>query len=512
MKGLLKMEINVNKNLFEKYTPKDVLDKIVKYDSISEMWEDVVKKFSSLKAISSETVNKTYKDIDVDISHFRSLLNEKGIKKGDFVGIYSPNSYDFVKGFLSVTTLGGVAVLIPPQLPLEVVNLLTMKYSMKGLLFNSCFEEKFNQFNPLNKDTKVINLNESSLNLLNVNKVNGKDPCCILFTGGTTGKSKGALLNNKAILTGAINGFYGYQNVFNQRYLLVLPLTHVFGLVRNLMTSLCTGSDFFIVSNNKDMFKNIAMHRPTIMVMVPALAEMALNLSKQFNKNMLGDDLKVIICGATQVPPFLIQEYMKIGIQMLPGYGLTESANLVTGNPEIVKKPDSVGLPYEGQILRIVNGELQIKGANIMDSYYNDEDNATAFTEDGFFKTGDLVRIDDEGFIYIVGRTKEIIVLSTGENISPAELENKFNEEATIQDSLIYLKDGILTLQVYPRMGEIKNKNIEDVEGYIKSKVNEINDKLFSYQRIQKVIIRSKDFARTPAMKIIRGAANENDY
>src|SRR5699024_4929978 len=117
-------------------------------------------------------------------------------------------------------------------------------------------------------------------------------------------------------------------------------LTHVFGLIRNLMTSLYTGSTLFICRNNKDMFKDIAVFRPDILVLVPALAEMALGLSKQFGRNMLGDSLKTIICGAAFVPPYLIAEYKKLGVSLFPGYGLTESANLVSGNAETETKPD----------------------------------------------------------------------------------------------------------------------------------------------------------------------------
>ena len=103
------------------------------------------------------------------------------------------------------------------------------------------------------------------------------------------------------------------------------------------MTSLYTGSDLFICRNNKDMFRDIAVFKPTIIVLVPAVAEMALNLTKQFHKNMLGD-IKTVICGAAKVAPYLISEYDKIGIQLLAGYGLTESSNLVSGNPESLKK------------------------------------------------------------------------------------------------------------------------------------------------------------------------------
>jgi long-chain acyl-CoA synthetase len=265
----------------------------------------------------------------------------------------------------------------------------------------------------------------------------------------------------------------------------------------------------YICRNNKDMFRDIAIFKPTILVLVPALAEMALNLSRQFGRNMLGEDMKTIICGAAPVAPYLVNEYDKLGIALLPGYGLTESANLVSGNPEALRKPESVGLIYGGMDYKVVDGELWLKGVNMMDGYATEEDNATAY-EDGYFKTGDLVRIDDEGFLYITGRIKEIIVLSTGENVSPAELETKFGMIDTVQDCLVYESDGVLAVEILPRMAVVKALAIEDVEGHFKAKINEINETLPAFMRVNKVIIRTTDFVRSPSMKIVRNQ-NAND-
>jgi len=193
---------------------------------------------------------------------------------------------------------------------------------------------------------------------------------------------------------------------------------------------------------------------------------------------------------------------------MLAGYGLTESANLVSGNPETLSIPESVGLFYPNQEYKIVDGELWFKGDNLFSGYYMDPEATAAAMEDGFFKTGDLVKQDEEGRLYIVGRCKELIVLSTGENISPAELEAKFCEEESIQDALVYVeKNGAvesLVLEVLPRTVVLKQKGIEDAEAYCTEKIKEINSTLYDYQRINKIIIRTTDFERTPSMKIKR--------
>ena len=499
-------------NPFVKFTGEENVKRIKCFDSVKELWSQSVKVFPNQVVFADLNRRFTYAEFDKEIAKFRAILKQNGINKGDFVGVFAPNSIEWAKAFFAIETLGGCAVLLPPHLPEQALFGCGMKFKMKALIYHPAFQDKIDALNNMPHQMKLINITETGDEECEGVEVGPKDPAVIIFTGGTTGKSKGALLNNKALCRGSCNGCYGAPAVFNQRYLLILPLTHVFGLVRNLLTNVQTGSALYICSNNKDMFRDIAMFKPTILVMVPALAEMCLNLSKQFKKNMLGDDLRFIICGASTVPPYLVKEYKQYNITLLPGYGLTESANLVSGNPLSEYKPSSVGFPYPGQELKVVDGELWIKGDNVLDCYYGeDEENKNAFSEDGFFKTGDLVRFDDEGFLYIVGRIKEIIVLPTGEKISPFDLENQFDELDIVQDCMVYLDEstGGLSLQVYPRMLELQKLGIQDVETYVKQQIMNVNNNLPSFMRVNKIIIRKDDFKRTPAMKIIRGKANE---
>ncbi len=497
----------ITENVFAKYTDKDTFSKIVDYSCITEMWEHSVKKYSSNIAIV-DGIEYTYAALNDMVKRFRGVLDDNGVKKGDIVGIFMPNSVDFVKAFLAVTTIGAPAVLLPPHLDSMTLFGCCIKFGIKAIVYGEAVEESLALVREKNKNVSLINCKKTSEKQLAAVYSEPSQICTVIFTGGTTGRSKGAKLSHRAVMAGVKNGCYGLCSVFEQRYFLVLPLTHVFGLIRNLLTAFYTGSSLFICRNNKDMFRDIALYKPTIIVLVPALAEMALNLSKQFGRNMLGADLKYIICGAAAVAPYLVKEYSQFGINLLPGYGLTESANLVSGNPEAMRKPDSVGLMYPGMDYKIVDGELWLKGVNMMDGYVGDEENKVAYSDDGYFKTGDLVRIDDEGFLYITGRIKEIIVLSTGENISPAELESRFYAVNEIQDCMVYsaIENGreVLAIEIYPRMTAVKSNNIENIESYMKGIVEEINKSLPQFQRISKVVIRDTDFVRSPSMKIVR--------
>lgn len=494
-------------NVFEKYTDSETFAKIVDYENVTAMWEHSVAAYGENVAIMDAGNSYTYNQMDSDVAAFRTVLRNAGAAPGSLIGILCPNSYGFAKAFIAAATSALPCVLLPAHLDAMTVFGISMNFGFKAIVYDAALEEKVAVVREKNPAIALVEAGQTADTATPAISVPGETLCTILFTGGTTGKSKGAKLSHRAVMRGTKNGCYGIEKIFEERYLLVLPLTHVFGLIRNMLTSMYTGSTLFICRNNKDMFRDIAMFRPTILVLVPALAEMAINLSKQFGRNMLGDDLRTIICGAANVAPYLVQEYDKIGVKLLPGYGLTESANLVSGNPEALKKPDSVGLIYPGMDYKIVDGELWLRGINMMDGYISPEENAIAY-EDGYFKTGDLVRIDEDGFLYITGRTKEIIVLSTGENVSPAEVETHFYALDCIQDCLVFETEEngrqILALEVLPRMATIKALGVEDMENYLRAEIAKVNATLPPFEQINKIIIRETDFVRTPAMKIAR--------
>lgn len=496
------------RHLFAKYTDAETFEKIKEYETVVELLETCVNQYGDIPAITDATGTYTYNQLGNDVAAFRGVLKANGIAAGSRVGIFGVNSYNLVKAFLAVTTYGCTAVVLPMQLDDKTIFGCSMKFGMSALVYHDFLGEKIEFAKNTNKNLVCLNWNEAG-EATPAAEVTAQTPCAIMFTGGTTGRSKGALLTHGAIMQGTVNGCYGCKDVFGQRYMLALPLSHIFGLVRNMLTPLYTGSHVFICKTPKDLFSDIAVFKPTVLVLVPALAEMALNLSKKFNRNMLGADMKYIICGAAAVSPYLINEYEKTGIKLFPGYGLTESANLVSGNPEQVAKPESVGIPYPHQEFKIVEGELWLKGPNMMSGYVGEEEeNANAY-EDGWFKTGDLVRLDDEGFLYIVGRSKDIIVLSNGENVSPAEVETYFNALSTVQDSQVYedvLENGthILAVEVVPRATEFAKLGITNIVEYLENQLKDVNAKLPSHMKVTKFIVRDSDFERTPSMKIVR--------
>ncbi len=484
-----------SESVFEEYLNEKTKAEIVDYFTVVNLWKHSVMSYPDNPAVI-DGATYSYREVEDAVALFRTVLVQNNLKKGDRVGICLENGICFIKSYLACTTLGLCALLIPAQLQDEDIAGCTLKYSLEAIITNREFADTEPACNVIGEKTVAEKKTPAD------DSVCATDPCVIILTGGTTGKSKGAVLTHHAVALGTRNGCYGLREFLEERYFLMLPLTHVFGLIRSCMTALMTGSSIWICHNNKDMFREMVVYKPTVLVFVPAVVEMALNLSKQFKRNMLGDSVKYIICGAAAVSPYLIREYAKLGTVILPGYGLTESANLVSGNPEPEKYPDSVGYIYPQIEYRVVDDELWLKGPSITESYFAEpEENQSAF-EDGWFKTGDLVRFDDGGRLYITGRKKEIIVLPTGENISPAEIEVRFNALDCIQDSLVYEKNGQLVLEVVPRMSVIADRTQAEIE--VRENFEIVNKSLPGKCKISELIIRTADFARSPSMKILR--------
>lgn len=493
------------RELFRPFTEPSEFERIVEMDTVSEMWTRCVRDYADRTAIIFAGQSHTYRELEDDIAHFRAAILRKA-GESSRVAVFSPNSYDAVKAILAIVTLGKTAIVMPAHLDAQTLLGCCIKFGAQALIYAPELEKKTALTAEKLADLPMLRLDDTAEQTAEAVECSASTPCLMIFTGGTTGKSKCALLSNGAVMQGTVNGCYGVWNVFYQRYMLVLPLSHVFGLVRNLLTVLYTGSTLLICEQSKNMFRDAARFKPTMMVMVPALAEMSLTLSKQFGRNMLGSELKCIICGAAAVSPYLIEEYGKIGVMLLQGYGLTESANLVSGNPQSLQYPDSIGFAYPNQELRIVDGELWLKGKNMMDGYVGEQEDG--IYEDGWFKTGDLVKIVDDR-LYITGRKKEIIILSNGENISPAEVEAHFNTLPFIQDSQVFEdidKNGkhIIALEVFPRATVIDKMGLDDRDGFIMEELRRVNAALPSHMRVSRMEIRATDFERTPSMKIVR--------
>ena len=204
-----------------------------------------------------------------------------------------------------------------------------------------------------------------------------------------------------------------------------------------------------------------------------------------------------------------MKAFEAMGVRLLAGYGMTETANLTTGNADTDTHPDSVGKVYPEQEIKFVDDEIWIRGDNVFSGYYGDpEETAKTLTPDGWVRSGDLGRMDEDGFVYITGRIKNLIILPNGENLSPEEIEGPFYKSPTVRDCLVSESeiDGepVLAIEILPNMPAFEGKSWDEVTAHFEQLVKDINATLPSTHRIRKVSVRKEDFKRSGAMKVLR--------
>lgn len=493
------------KDYFYDSIPEEEKARLKYIPTVSEFVEWIEKEYAELPAVSNMEVTYTYKDMGQRIARRRSFINSLGLKPGSHIAILERNSIDAVEMFLAAISAGHVAMMLPNALPEPAIIGCIQKFDVDVLFYGEFFSKLCANV-PCTK-ALVSSMADSTAPAVRVDK---EAPAAIFFTGGTTGAPKGVVLPHRALMRGSFNGCFMPGSVIAcHRFIGFLPLSHVFGMIRSTLSALYTGSLWFSCEDMKAGIQSIPKMRPTCLVLVPGICEILLGLVKMYGPQFLGGQLKGIISGAANVPPRLIAEYAKIGITLYGGYGLTESANLTTGNIDVATRPTSVGKFYTGHEYKLVDDELWIRGDNIMLGYYkNEEATKSALTEDGWLKTGDLARVDEDGFVYIVGRIKNIIVLANGENVSPESIEELFYKDDRVRDCLV--SEGkindvpCIAIDILPQGDFIAQKSWEEVEQAMHQLVADINATLPTTHQIAQINIRKEDFKRTGSMKVAR--------
>jgi len=492
---------------YDMVLPSD-MEQVRYIPTIPQFLSWISEKYSDLPALSDGVNQYTYSQMCSRIAKRRTFIDSLGLEKGSHIGIFDRNSVDAIEMFLAVTSSGMVAVNLPAMLPEPAVTGSCRRFDIKAVFAGEALKPACASLEQIG--VKVLPVTSMAETETAATEVDKEATATIFFTGGTTGAPKGAVLPQRALMRGSFNGIFAPGKILRcQKTIAMLPLSHVFGLIRGVMGVLYSGGLIYSCEDMKATIGKLPVIRPNILVLVPGLCDTLLGLTKLYGVQFLGGELSMIISGAANVPPCLIAEFDKLGIQLLAGYGLTEGANLTSGNKDVKTLPTSVGKIYPEQETKIVDGELWIRGDNVFTGYYKDEENTRAvLTPDGWLKTGDLVRFDEEGFLYIVGRIKNIIVLSNGENISPESLEEPFYAYPYIKDVLVSEGESAgvkcLAIDIYPRMEALSGKPWEEVESLMTKTVEEVNSKQPSTHQIRKINVRKEDFKRTGSLKVAR--------
>ena len=372
----------------------------------------------------------------------------------------------------------------------------------------------------------------------------------IVFTSGTTGKGKGVMLSQANIGLDMTLGMYNFD--ITRKTLHVLPPHHTFGSTVNYVGHLSQGCEVYISSGLKHVSEEIKEQQPTHLILVPAFLEamnkkiwatarktgkegllkMMMKVSDLLRKvgidvrrklfssvlSAFGGKLELVICGGAKLDEDIIRTFDSLGITILNGYGITECAPLISANRNKYRKPGSVGTPILACRVKIDNpdengeGEICVKGPNVMLGYYNNpEATAEVFDKDGFFHTGDYGKLDEEGWIYITGRKKNLIILSNGKNVYPEEIEADLQKIEGVSEVVVYAgesrvqKDKItIVAEIYPDVELLADKGVSDLQAYFEGQVRILNAKMPSYKAVKHVKLRNVEFQKNTSRKITR--------
>ena len=495
-----------NQEYFHSMLPKEEFERIPYLPTMGQFVDWFTKEFAENPAISDLTNTITYKELGERVARRRAYIEGLGLPKGAHIAIFDRNSQDAIELFLAVTSAGYVAMNFPASLPEMAVIGSCMKFDIAAIFVR----EEFMPLTAKLQGVKVLPAASTADTQAPVAEIDPESPAAIFFTGGTTGQPKGAVLSHRALMRGNYNAIFKPGKVIGQhRYIAILPLSHVFGLIAGTMGCFYTGNLIFTCEDMKATIGKLPMLKPTVLVIVPGICDILSGLVKMYGPQFLGGNLRMIISGAANVPPRLVDIFSKLGVEFCFGYGLTETANLTSANADAVRKPTSIGRIYPGQETKIVDGELWIKGDNVFSGYYKDPARtAEALTEDGWLRTGDLCRFDEEGFLYITGRIKNLIILSNGENVSPESLEEPFYADPCVRDAMVKEDElngnQVIAVEILPFMPAFDGKPWEEVEAYMNALVKKINATLPTTHQIMKVTVRTEDFKRTGSMKVAR--------
>ena len=495
-----------NQEYFYSMLPKEEFERIPYLPTMGKFVDWFTKEYAANPAISDQTNTITYQELGERVARRRAFIQGLGLPKGAHIAIFDRNSQDAIELFLAVTSAGYVAMNFPASLPEMAVVGCCMKFDIAAIFVR----EEFMPLTAKIQGTKVLPAASMAETGVPSADIDPDSPAAIFFTGGTTGAPKGAVLSHRALMRGNYNAIFKPGKVIGvHRYLALLPLSHVFGLIAGTMGCFYTGNLIFTCEDMKAAVGKLPMIKPTILIIVPGICDILAGLVKMYGPQFLGGQLRMIISGAANVPPRLVDIFTKLGVEFCFGYGLTETANLTSANADAVRKPTSIGRIYPGQETKLVDGELWVKGDNVFSGYYKDpEKTAEALTEDGWLRTGDLCRFDEEGFLYITGRIKNLIVLANGENVSPEALEEPFYADPCVRDAMVKEDElngsQVIAVEILPLMPAFEGKPFEEVEAYMKNLVDKINATLPTTHQIRKVTVRTEDFKRTGSMKVSR--------
>ena len=517
----------------------------------------------------------THKEVRDMINNLGTALINLGLK-GKRIAVIGENRYEWEIAYLSIVCGTGIVVPLDKSLPANELELLIERSDVEAIFYTKKYSDiiqniKFSEKNKLKHLISMDNdencegiysqkeliregkklIEEGNNEFLNA-KINPKEMEIMLFTSGTTSKSKVVALSHENICTNLMDIGSVLDVTQDDVFLSILPIHHVFECTVGFLFSLYKGAETVFCDGLRHIVENLNEYHVTVMACVPGIYERIFmmirkklekqgkleeileneekykNFSMQKKKevfkeihDMLGGKIKLLISGAAALDKTIEEKYRLLGLNLVQGYGLTETSPVVAVGTNKNYKLGSIGKTVPSVEAKLVDvnddgiGELVVRGSSVMLGYYENEKVNKKSLRDGWFYTGDLAKIDEEGYIFICGRKKSVIVLKNGKNIFPEEMENLVNKIEGIKESFIFGKiqsndennikvnvkivfDRDVIKDVY------KVEKDEEIYKVLSKKIKEVNQTMPSYKAIRGMILTEEPLIRTTTNKIKR--------
>lgn len=513
-----------------------------------------------------------------DVDALGTKFIDMGLK-GKKIAVIGENSYQWAVTYFAATNGTGVIVPLDRELPSNEINNLLRRAEVSAIVFSRKLEATVQEaLRGVEGIEYVINMSATndedgklSLNKLIASgnelleggnrefldaEIDREAMCSLLFTSGTTGLAKGVMLSHKNLAANVYNMSKYVAIPPNYVGLSVLPMHHSYEMTCHILTGVYQGLTIAFCEGLKYIAKNLVESKATVMLGVPLVFESmhkkiwkqaeinkkdkkmkrAISISRKlklYNQPSIkkifkevhaltGGNVKIFIAGGAAINPAVIEDFEAMGFPMIQGYGMTECSPIIAVNKDRYSKAAAAGLPMPGTEVQLINqdengiGEIICKSDSVMIGYYQDPEETEKVLMDGWLHTGDYGYFDSDGFLYISGRKKNVIVTKNGKNIFPEEVEYYLTGSPYIEEVLVHgvedekSSDIVVKAEIFPNYELLSEERgtltEEEVYRFIKSLVDEINEQMPLYKRVKRLTIRKTEFEKTTTRKIKRFA------
>ena len=556
-----------NVETFFSYQGKKYMGQWPTFREMMEISEERFPDNEAFKAIVPKVVTFTYKEALKKIREIAYYLVATGAKKGDHIAVIGKNSPEWALAYFAISFAGCIIVPLDYSLHIEDMEKILAFGDVDRIFIDGekideidkegkLFKEKIS-LEPESKGYKyVLDLTGPETELP---KLHAEDTAAMLFTSGTTGTPKGVMLSFSNFMSSTLSSQRLFDVYPTDVFYAILPIHHAYTMTAVLLETVVSGASCVFGKRlvTPIMLKELREGKITMLLAVPMLFNKLLaglmagvhkqgpfkenlihflmgfsgfmkkvfhvNLGKKIFGNMLLskislDKMRLCICGGGPLPPSTFKQFNQLGIDFVQGYGLTETSPIININPIEVYIEESVGIPIPGVEEKIVspdedgNGIIYVRGPQVMKGYYkNDEATEEVLSSDGWLNTGDVGHIDSNGFLYLTGRAKSIIVTEGGKNVFPEEIEDKFQLFNEIEQCCIIpyminkeMKTEGIRMVIYPTEAYLKEHGMEETSRHMEEVVESVNKGLQSYKKITMVTVVGQPLPMTSTKKVKR--------